>query len=82
VPSEKIHMIGVAFTGHFEDVNYDIILIEGASDLITISDCSFAFYTRYGVSITADNARVTILGNTFNERTSYGDAPIHIGTAR
>ena len=82
---DKITIINNTFTGHWvTDNTYDCILIDGAvySDQLNITDNSFTFYTRNGIRFST-NAKLSILNNSFAQRSGFGVAPIYnvLGTS-
>ena len=65
--------------GHYTGGStYDCILIDGSvtPDNIQIKDNNIGFYTRYGIRFTT-TAGIAIEGNTFDQRSGFGVAPIY-----
>lgn len=77
---QKIIVINNTFTGHYTGGNtYDCVLIDGAtsSDDIQLVHNSISFFTRYGINFRMLNTRLSIISNSFSQRTTFGVAPIY-----
>ncbi len=78
--SNNIMIVGVQFTGHYTGANFDNLVLDGATN-VTVTNNSFTFWTRYGVSCINTCLLNDISYNQFSPLSGHGTNCVSITSA-